>query len=234
MVSKEHIVQEIRRIAGERGNPPGRRLFERETGIKMAEWYDVHWRSWGDALREAGFRPNRKQTKLDSGVLLSKFAEAVRHFGRVPAEIDIRMYSREREDFPGHTTFSNHFGNKSGLLIALAEWVGRNPEFADIVEHIPVSDNQAVESPIPSEGFVYLLKSGDFYKIGRSAELEKRVKQISVSLPERVELEHSIRTDDPVGIEQYWHRRFHEKRANGEWFRLSRADVRAFKKRRFQ
>lgn len=144
------------------------------------------------------------------------------------------MYSRGREDFPGHTTFANHFGNKSGLMTALAEWVRRNPEFADIEEHIPELDDQAVESCNPSEGFVYLLKSGDFYKIGRSAELEKRVKQISVSLPERVELEHSIRTDDPVGIEQYWHRRFQEKRANGEWFRLSRADVRAFKKRRFQ
>ncbi len=150
------------------------------------------------------------------------------------------MYSRSRQDFPGHSTFTNHFGNKAGLVAALVEWVHENEDFADLIALLPEQKEELPErtentsSPSPTEGFVYLLKSGNYYKIGRSEELERRVKQISVALPEKVTLEHAIRTDDPPGIEAYWHRRFAERRAKGEWFRLTVADVRAFKRRKYQ
>ena len=102
MPTREYIIDQIRRVADKIGRPPGRRVFEKETGIRISEWYGVFFRSWGNALKEAGYEPNEKQRKFSSENLLRKYAEAVRHFGRIPAEIDIRIYSRNREDFPSH------------------------------------------------------------------------------------------------------------------------------------
>ncbi len=58
----------------------------------------------------------------------------------------------------------------------------------------------------------------------------RREGEIRLELPEKVKPIHYIETDDPSGIESYWHKRFSSKRKEGEWFSLTAEDIRSFKK----
>lgn len=74
-------------------------------------------------------------------------------------------------------------------------------------------------------GFVYVLRAGSFYKIGRAKSIDARIKQISLQLPFPVELIHTIRARDYVALEQSLHRVFAGYRCNGEWFQLRQDDA---------
>ena len=233
---KQQILNEIRRLANENGGrAPGKGQFHNETQFSESDWYGKIWLRWNDAVEEAGLEPNKKQEKLPSDTVLRKYAEVCLHYGKIPTSAELRFYARHTADFLSHNTFTKHFGNKADLIQALKSWAieqDDNSLLSLIPKEAEVSPPAAAERI--QEGWVYLLQSGSHFKVGRSDELEKRIKQISISLPEKVELVHAIKTDDPPGIETYWHRRFADRRANGEWFALSSADVRAFKRRKFQ
>lgn len=234
---REQILNAIRRLSEANGQPPGKRLFETSTGIKESAWYGVYWVRWSEALAEAGLAPNTRTVAHDEDFLFRKFADALRHFGRIPTVMELRMYGKKDPDFPNEKAALRPFGSKENMLTRLAEWATAQPAYNDVAAMLADREQPATETNGPAttvEGFVYLIRSGAHYKIGRSDELERRVKEIRIALPDAAALVHAIRTDDPAGIEAYWHRRFASRRANGEWFKLSATDVAAFKRRKYQ
>jgi hypothetical protein len=181
-------------------------------------------------------------TRLDDDQLLRQLAELTRKLGRLPTKAHIRMKGQTNSTFPSASTIGKRIGTRAQQVAALHAFVERTPEFADIAAMLPaVADEPVIEPTEPDEGhaaqpepgFVYLVRSGKYHKIGRSNDHGRRTYEIGLQLPEKVEIVHTIETDDDaVGIEHYWHERFKDRRRNGEWFVLTKADIAAFKRRR--
>ncbi len=238
-MNKQYILEEIKRTAEANGSVPlGRQKFLQETGIKESDWYGKYWARWSDAVREAGFAPNRMQGAYEEAFLIGKFVELLRELGRYPAAGDLLLKARNDPGFPSTSTFGR-FGTRSQFASRIIEYCRGREDFEDVV-HLcePVAGDSRLQSDKPAEGsddigFVYLLKSGRFYKIGKSNAVGRRERELAIQLPEKTSTVHVIRTDDPVGIEAYWHKRFAAQRKNGEWFELSGSDVKAFRRRKF-
>lgn len=159
--------------------------------------------------------------------------------GRVPTHADFRLHARREKGFPSTDTL-RRTGPQRVLVETLLGYCRAREEHPAVVkiceEYLsrpldrPASETEVAEQEI---GYVYLLKAGRSYKIGKTIDIGRREYELAIQLPERAQRVHAIRTDDPSGIEAYWHRRFESKRKNGEWFELAPPDVAAFRRRKF-
>jgi hypothetical protein len=241
-MDRNFIISEIKRLAQENGgSAPGREKFRQVTGIRHHQWLGVYWPTWSAAVVEAGFKPNSLYVAFDRDFLLGSLSSAVHDLGKFPTDPELALYGRGKDGFPPPKAFQRHFRTKDKTISAVKEYcerTGNMPDVLEICRRSPGSTKgrsvggEKINKPI-IKGFVYLMRSGKHYKIGKSGHVGRREYQIGLKLPEPVKTIHSIATDDPDGIETYWHNRFKAKRAEGEWFSLNQDDVKAFKIRRF-
>lgn len=239
-MDKEYILREIRRTAKDNGDVPlGSIRFRNETGIRESDWRGRFWINWGDAIREAGFEPNIKQSSYNEDWLLLQLATFIRELGHYPVNAEIQLKRRKDSSFPSQTAFKRR-GKKAHLATELIRWCEKNKGWDDVqaicaplaITGEESEDTNDHDSDI-TFGYVYLLRSGKYYKIGRSNAPGRREYELAIQLPEPVVTIHTIKTDDPVGIEKYWHHRFSDRKKNGEWFELRKQDVSAFRRRKF-
>jgi Meiotically up-regulated gene 113 len=241
MVAKDHILNEIKRTAASNGDVPlGVGRFYKETGIKASDWAGKYWARWGDALREAGYESNKMRGAYDDEFMITKLIALIRELGHFPVANEMRLKTRRDAKFPDRNTF-RRLGSKAELINRVVEYGRRKPGFEDVIEiceplrktKSDASGSDVIQADEPEFGFVYLIKYGRYFKIGRSNAPGRREYELAIQLPEKATKIHEIRTDDPAGIEGYWHRRFADKRRGGEFFELTSSDVQAFKRRKF-
>jgi len=235
--SKEKIVGAYHRLVKEHGGTLiGERIFRRETGFSHHYWKGGYWRSWSAFQADAGYEPNSSTEKTPDDIILRRFTELALERNEIPSEADLMLKRKEDPSFPSKATY-RRWGSRDALLSKVADYCETDERFAPVLDLLRQGLSNARDHRSDAghvKGFVYLLRSGKNYKLGRTNAVGRRLRELSIQLPQKPDTVHVIETDDPEGIEQYWHRRFSEKRQGGEWFFLTTDDVKAFKRRRFQ
>src|SRR5258708_7976832 len=160
--TKRHVLAEIKRLAGANGSPPGKRLFERETGIREADWFPALWLRWGDALQEAGYDRNKMVEVVDDDILLKQYALLAQRLGRLPIQGELIREAKANPSFPGEKSY-RRFGGKAGLVSAVASFSKTRASFPDVVAmcaaQLTVNGARVDEDQKPaSVAFVYLMQ----------------------------------------------------------------------------
>lgn len=239
-MDKDDILNEIKRTAvANDGRVLGERAFYSETGISKTDLWK-YWARFSEAVKDAGLKPNefRDEKQYSNDEMLGRYARLAQELRRLPTNGDLRVKKSQDSDFPNSKTYETRFGLKWELVSKLAVYCHARPEYANLLvwcqDYLKINPVAAPdEGPFKEEtGYVYLMKMGKFYKIGRTNNVVRRGGEITIHLPEQAITVHFFRTDAPSGIEAYWHRRFADKRCNGEWFKLSGKDIAAFKRRK--
>jgi Meiotically up-regulated gene 113 len=237
-VERVEIIEAVRWTAkGNGGSPLGAVRFEAATGIGARDWLP-YWSRFGDVQREAGFEPNKLNAAYPDELLFDKTIELMRELGKYPTARERRTKSLNDVSHPDSKVFER-LGNKAQFISKLAAYCADKPEHADMVallesliETSPSAGTDSAESTgTVRHGFVYLLKGRPGqYKIGHTDAPGRRQFELSAGASTELDLVHKIETDDPKGVETYWHTRFAAQCTHREWFKLSATDVKAFKR----
>ena len=180
-MDKQHILDEIRRTAEANGGKPlGVKRFHIETGIRQSDWYAKYWRNYGEAVREAGYEPNQLQRALAKTTYLRNWFTSSVNLGdiRLP-----RIYAcaLARIRISPARLCSNASAIKIQRAQKIIEYCRTRDGFEDVVEICePIAaalstkvDHRATHNGYVI-GYVYLLKSGRFCKIGRANSAGRR------------------------------------------------------------
>jgi Meiotically up-regulated gene 113 len=243
-MNKDQIIAEIKRTAQQNsGVPLSIDRFRDQTGIEKKDWYGIYWAKWSDAQIEAGYIPNEFSTPaFEEEWMIARVISLIRELGHFPTKPEFMLKRQEDANFPTDTTLRKRLGKKVEMASKVSAYCHTKPEYSDVNKicssiissnYQQSSTHSNAEISNTTSGHVYLLRHKEAYKIGKSIDVTRRYKEIKVQMPHRMEEIHVIETDDPSGIEAYWHKRFRDKRLEGEWFKLSTDDIKTFKRRKF-
>lgn len=227
------------------GRVPGASRFFKDRKLTVDDMWVAGFSNYGEACTAAGHAPNTLTVRLSDDQLFRPLALLTRELGRYPAKGSFEVQRKRDPAFPSWEAYKRREAQspESTLPVELAAWCATQDDLMDVAEilaghTVPPRPKQPTTKQVV-KGWVYLMRygvGGQVYKVGISDNVPRRQAQLNTMSPHEVRKVHEIPTDDPAGIEKYWHTRFEERRVPGkpELFRLTTEDVAAFRSRKYQ
>jgi len=238
MKTKEEIIKAYKLLRHNLQEPPSSKYFYKQSRISHTTLGRIYGQNpFSKLMEECGDAPRSFFVpKSDFDSILEDYGLLIRKLGRPPVLADWNQSGGVNSSVinRSHNTKWTEMPDK------FLEFAISKDEWHDVVvllssfkksSFIKSNNDNGPDLNIQFEE-IYLIKSGKYYKIGKTKDFGLRGYQFKILLPEKPELVHKFKTDDPFGIEKYWHNRFANKRKNGEWFDLDNNDIKAFKMRK--
>jgi hypothetical protein len=231
MTDREKIVEQLTRTTAANGGVPlSTRAFFKETGLGPRDLHRCGWPTHGALLQSQGLARGTMRQAYSDEDLFRPLAELTQTLGHFPTQNE-REVERHRE--PAFPSTEAYFRRARGtsLKAEFVAWCRRCDEYPDLVAKLSGSDATAIRQARPAvRGYVYMIRSGKRHKIGRETTAGARQAAAGTWLEDPAVV-HRIATDDPEGVERYWHERFRKqnKLVKGEIYDLNAVDVAAFR-----
>lgn len=243
MYSKEEILKKIKEWSKENdGKTPGEKVFYEYADFNVYQLHKLGWANYGELVDEAELIPNTfDNTQYSYEQICDLFISAMREKNQWPSRGYLDVKHLNDSSYPSSATFYKKLGLTGDLAQSILDYIGDKDDYDDVkniclpvIEKYAVSDKSDEAGKTVEEVYMYKYKNqSQPIKVGRSKDVERRGEEIVIGAHDKAVLIHSIKTDDPSGVENYWHRRFRKsgrEEYNNEWFRLKPEDVKAFKR----
>jgi hypothetical protein len=233
MSTAEQIIVRLKEAVDRNGGqPPSSRSFLKEAGLNQRDLIRAGWPTYGALLKSQGFQPAVMKRGFTDDEVFRPLAELTVRLGHFPTQSEREVERHRNPAFPSSEAYLRR-GRRAMLEHALRAWCEATHDFSELVPKLKQAAGAAqIPGPIV-KGYVYMLRdgnSGKRVKIGKESVEGARQAAAATWLgnPRAI---HRIATDDPDGIEEYWHERFKKagKHVVRELFDLLPSDIAAFK-----
>jgi hypothetical protein len=180
-MDKQKILDLIKESADKAGGAAlGARTFYKQYGLTDND-IRKYWDNYNDAVEEAGYPRNEPLRAYEKEEILSAYLSLViKEKGKFPWSKAYARRTRGNPDLPAAGTLTKRFPRKYDLLLALKEYVSEHETPDEILTLIDDELDSAIPPEVVDEaaglieGYVYLMKSGKSYRIGRSSDPDFR------------------------------------------------------------
>lgn len=132
--------------------------------------------------------------------------------------------------------FVNRFGEDGNLSFGEKRYWSKDVSWVDVKgikwllpkfkKAMLPQKSKLASQPQDETDYVYLIRMGRklIFKIGKSNAPQGRLASLQTASPFKLKMVHLFKADNASAAEETLHRYFHDKRMEGEWFRLTQAE----------